>query len=322
MKIVSMHLVAVLLAAAIGWGTAGAEVANRVVAFVNSDVVTLYELNNRIKALIGSDPEELRKIDRERFEEVERRVLELLVEEKITLAKVKELGIDVEDREVDAAVERIRESNNWSREDLLHNIRREGTTLEKFREELRQSIQRDRLLNFEVKSRIVISEESLRKHYESHLDSFTSEGGVHLAGIVLILDDPADRGERAAVLSKAEDILERLRKGESFEDLARRFSKGPGAREGGDLGVFSWSELDEQIIKAIEHLDPGQVSAPILRPAGVQILKVIERRDGRVELFEEVRDDIYEILYDLEMDARYTKWIEDLKQKAYIKRVL
>jgi peptidyl-prolyl cis-trans isomerase SurA len=322
MKMITPRLFWVFLFVVLGWDAAGAEVANRVVAFVNDDVVTLFELNRKIRELSGNNPEDLRAHDKARFEDVQRSVLDLLVEEKITLAKVKELGITISDKEIDAAVERVKQSNRWTDEDLLYNLRREGTTLEDFRDGLRRSIQRNRLINYEVKSRIIIREENLREYYESHKDSFSSVGRVHLAGIVLMFRDSEDRDDRAATLRKAGDILERLRGGEPFAELAGRFSKGPGAREGGDLGVFSWSELDSQIREAIEDFRPGDVSEPILRPAGVQILKVLDRSEGEMKPFEEVREAIYDILYEQEMESRYEKWIEDLKQKAYVKTVL
>ncbi|HDR15080.1 MAG TPA: hypothetical protein ENN79_06285 [Desulfobacteraceae bacterium] len=322
MKMVAVHFVLIPFVVLFGWGGVGAEVTNRVVAFVNEDVVTLYELNNSIRELTGNEPAKLKAQDRNRFEEIRQRVLDLLIEEKITLSKVNELGIKVSEEEVNAAVERVKRSNGWSDEELLYNLRREGASLEHLKEDLRRSIQRDRLVNYEVKSRIIIREEDLRQYYESNKDSFSTTGKVHLAGIVLMFGNPDDADDRAAAVDKAEDILERLRKGESFAELAAGFSKGPGADEGGDLGIFSWGELDEQILDKIERLAPGDITEPIIRPAGIQILKVLERSEGEAKPFEEVKDAIYDILYEKEMDARYRKWIADLKEGAYIKTVL
>jgi peptidyl-prolyl cis-trans isomerase SurA len=305
-------------------GTRGAwaEIENRVVAFVNEDVVTLYELNSRIKELIGREPEELKERNRDRYQEIRQKVLDLLVEEKITLSKVKDLGIEVSEEEIDDAVDRVKQSNGWSEDELIYNLRREGSSIEELREDLRGSIQRNRLVNYEVKSRIIIREEALREYYEANRESFASGGKVHLAGIVLMFRDRDDSGHRAETFRKAEDILDRLRSGESFSVLAAKFSKGPGAEEGGDLGVFSWSELDEQVLDSIEHLSPGEVGEPVVRPAGIQILKVLDRDEGEAKSFEEVRDAIYDILYEKEMEARYRKWIADLKEEAYIKTVL
>jgi peptidyl-prolyl cis-trans isomerase SurA len=322
MKTVFIRFVLISVIVLFGWCGAAAEVANCVVAFVNEELVTLYELNNSIRELTGKDPERLKSQDRERFEEIRRRVLDLLVEEKITNSKVKKLGIEISEEEVDAAVDRLKNSNGWNDEELLYNLRREGSTLEELREDLRKSIQRNRLVNYEVKSRIVIREEDLRDYYESNKDSFSSGGKVHLAGIVLMFRNPSDADERAATIRKAEEIHNRLGDGESFTELAARYSKGPGADEGGNLGVFSWSELDEQILDQIEPLRSGDVTEPIIRPEGVQILKVLDRREGEVKSFEEARDAIYDIFYEKEMDARYRQWIADLKKEAYIKIVL
>jgi peptidyl-prolyl cis-trans isomerase SurA len=322
MKSIFVHFIFISFVVLFGWCDVSAEMTNCVVAFVNEDVVTLYELNSSIRDMTGNDPERLKAQDRSRFEEIRRRVLDLLVEEKITISKVKELGINVSEEEVDAAVDRVKHSNGWNDEELFYNLRREGSSVEDLREDLRRSIQRNRLVNYEVKSRIVIREEDLRDYYESNKESFSSGGKVHLAGIVLMFTNPTDSGERAATISKAEEIHDQLREGKSFEELAAKFSKGPGAGEGGDLGVFPWSELDEQILDQIEPLAPGEVTEPIIRPEGVQILKVLDRSEGEAKSFEDVKDAIYDIFYEKEMDARYRKWIADLKDEAYIKIVL
>ena len=93
---------------------ATAETCNRVVAIVNDDVITLFELNKRIMEITGLAPVDLRKKSEDRFLETRRRVLDLLVDEKISQGKIKELGIQVTSKQVDEAVERIKKTNQWT----------------------------------------------------------------------------------------------------------------------------------------------------------------------------------------------------------------
>ncbi|HYQ59620.1 MAG TPA: SurA N-terminal domain-containing protein, partial [Desulfatiglandales bacterium] len=111
-----------------------AEVCNRVVAVVNNDVITLYELNNRIKEMTGSAPEELMQKNETMFRDAQRKILELLIDEKIAQAKIKELGIKVADRQVDNFLEKMKRDNQWTQEDLVAGLEKEGLSYEKYRE--------------------------------------------------------------------------------------------------------------------------------------------------------------------------------------------
>jgi parvulin-like peptidyl-prolyl isomerase len=142
---------------------------------------------------------------------------------------------------------------------------------------------------------------------------------VHLATIFLKQEDPSNQEETVALLRKAEEIVFRLKKGEDFGKMARTFSQGPGAKEGGDLGFFKTAHLDPDLLKVLKDMSPGDVTRPIIRQAGIQIVKVLEKQDSGVKSFEEVRDAIFEILYKEEIDKRYSSWIKGLRENAYTK---
>ena len=107
--------------------------------------------------------------------------------------------------------------------------------------------------------------------------------------------------------------------GENFAKIAKEVSQGPGAEEGGDLGFFKVSNLDPELTKVVKDMSPGDVSRPIIRPSGIQIIQLVGREGGRVRPFEEVKDAIYEILYREEINKRYSSWIKELRESAYLK---
>jgi peptidyl-prolyl cis-trans isomerase SurA len=297
------------------WG----ETFNRVVAIVNDEVITLHELNRKIKEMTGSDSAELRYKDEEQYLETRRQVLEHLIDEKITRAKIQEQGINVTPQRVDATIEKIKANNQWTHEDLLEKLSQEGLTYEKFRENIKEEIERFQLINSEVKSKIIIKEEKIREYYEEHKDDFGSEGKVHIASIFLIRENAGDEKETRELYRKGEEILDKLRKGASFSDMVRQFSQGPGVEEGGDLGTFKTSQLEPELRKICESLPQGGVSDLIVRPNGIQIIRLIEKHEGRIKSFEESRDAIYSILYKEEVNNRYLSWIKDLRESSYTK---
>ena len=165
---------------------ASAEIFNRVVAIVNDDVITLYELNKKIVALTGETPVNLRLKGEGRYLEIRRQILELLIDERIAQDKILEMGIRISQRRIDQAIERIKTENKWTQADLLTNLKNQKMTLEQYREEIRKDLERMELINRQVRSKIVIREEEIEKYYREHESMFKDDDRVYLSGIFLL----------------------------------------------------------------------------------------------------------------------------------------
>ncbi|MBW1786450.1 MAG: peptidylprolyl isomerase [Deltaproteobacteria bacterium] len=317
-KTISFFLFIVFGCAAIPGGPAAGEVRNRIVAIVNDDLATLYELNAQIRMMTRKEPDEMRRQNEEEFMKVRRRVLDLLIEEKLTKQKVEELGISVDSKDVDAAIERIKQNNSLTQDDLEAALEKDGMTYKEYRKNLRGQIERMQLINAEVQSKIIIRDEVIRAYYEAHKDDFVVNAEVHLASIFIV--GPVEiPGQKRALRTRAAAIVERLKTGEDFAQLARKYSKGPGAGEGGDLGVFKTNQLNETLRETLKGMSAGDISEPISLPTGYQIVKVIDKKEGRTRSADEVRDTIFEILYKKEVEKRYIAWMKELREKSYIK---
>jgi len=286
-----------------------AEVCNRVVAVVNSDVITLYELNNRIKEMTGSAPEELMQKNEAMFRDAQRKILELLIDEKIAQAKIKELGIQVADRQVDNFLEKVKRDNQWTQEDLVAGLEKEGLPYEKYRERVRRDIERAQLIEYEVRSKIIIREEAIQKYYEDHRETFGVAEKVQLAGIFLMRKNMKSDEEMRELYKRAQDISAQLKAGADFSQMAANYSEGPGANQGGDLGQFTVDHLEAGLKSVVEALPEGGISDPVVRPNGIQIIKVVKKQTGKIRSLEEMKEAIYGILYQEEVNRRYQTWI-------------
>jgi peptidyl-prolyl cis-trans isomerase SurA len=299
-----------------------AELCNRVVAVVNNDVITLYELNNRIKEMTGSAPEELMQKNQAMFRDAQRKILEVLIDEKITQAKTKELRIQVSDRQVDNYLEKVKRDNQWTQEDLVAGLEKEGLSYEKYRERIRKDIERAQLIEFEVRSKIIIRDESIQKYYEDHRGTFGVAEKVQLAGIFLMRKDMKSEEEMRELYKKAQDLSAKLKAGADFSQMAANFSEGPGAKQGGDLGQFTVDHLEAGLKSVVEALPEGGISDPMVRPNGIQIIKVVKKQTGKIRPLEEMKEAIYGILYQEEVNRRYQTWITELRNSAYVRIIL
>jgi peptidyl-prolyl cis-trans isomerase SurA len=299
----------------------GAEVTNRIVATVNSDIITLFELNNSIKQMTGMSAASLRLLDDDRFYQVRRAVLNTLINQKITEQQIRRSGIRVTDRDIEKAVEKVKRENNLTQEELLYTLKLEGITFKEYTSRVKREIERARLVNYEVKSKIVITEQDLRDYYLNHSEQFSEVHKVKLARILLKIGNPTDREGIARVRDVGEEIMGNLKAGCAFSDMAKAYSQGPAAPEGGCLGWISFDQLDASLKKRVMKLSPGEYTEFHPCPYGVQTVQLIDERKAGMKPFEKVRDAIYSKLFQGKVEERYATWLSKLREESFIKVV-
>ena len=131
--------------------------------------------------------------------------------------------------------------------------------------------------------------------------------------------NPNDDEEISRVRNAGRQIVQELSKGRDFLEMARRYSQGPAAAEGGDLGWIPLDHLETKLREAVARLSPGEHTDLHPAPSGFQIIKVLEEKEGGVKPFEEVRDAIRSKLYKQKVEKKYAAWIEELREKSFIK---
>lgn len=298
-------------------GIGYAEITNRIVAIVNDEVITLYELNKRIEELTGQRPDDIRVEDENAYIETRRAILETLINQKIALEKARELGLEATQADVDSYIEDIKTSSQITQEDLIAELENEGVAYEVFRERIKEEIERNQLIDYKVQSKTVIREDQIIDYYQEHKDDYKIEEQVELASIFLMKSNTDNPAESIELKQKGEEILSRLKEGEDFGALAKEYSQGPGADEGGVLGTFKTSEIDQSILDVLKALPEGGVSGLIDRGSALQVIKLIHRDEETIRPFEEVKDEIYTILYTEEINKRYESWIKELREDAF-----
>ena len=296
-----------------------AEITNRIVATVNSDIITLHELNVSIKELTGLSPEDLKLRNEKKFYEIRRAILNNLVNEKITEQQIIKLGIKVTEKDINESIEKVKRENNITQEELIYNLKWDGITLEEYKAKVKQEIERFRLVNYEVKSKIVITEEDIKKYYQIHSKEYAGVSKVRLARIFLEVRKPNNTEEIARVKSLGDEILAKLRNGRDFSEMAKKYSDGPAGPEGGHLGWIKASQLEPTLRKQIAELSVGEHTEINPAPSGFQIIKLVEEKKGGQKTFEEVRDAIYSKLFSEKVEKRYSTWLNELRKKSFIK---
>lgn len=311
----------VLVFTATATASAASEVLDRIVAVVNEDIILLSELEERMEPYAQRIRQQGFDQDRERqmLFNVREEMLNRLVDEKLTDQEIKRNDIQVGETEIDSTIERIKAANTFTDEDLRRFLEQEQMTMEQYREQIREQLLRTRLVNYQVKSKIVITEEEIRAYYDSHPEIYGGTIRYHLRNILVRVPDFATDTEKQAISEQMQQIRSRIEAGESFADLARSYSQGPAAADGGDIGEFSKETLSPKIQAALDGLAPGQATAVLDTDQGFQLFYVeaVNRTEGKP--LDSVREEIHQKLFAEVVDKKFLSWLEDLRSQSHIK---
>ncbi|MFO7963488.1 MAG: SurA N-terminal domain-containing protein [Desulfobacterales bacterium] len=297
-----------------------AEIVDRIVAQVNEDIVTLQEVNQAMKPHIekiqnmGYAPDDNRKM----IYEIREKVISELINDKLTDQAVEKSQITLHENEINSALERVKEMNFLTDEDLKQALAQEGMTVERYRENLRLQLLRTKLMNREVRSKIVITDADIRSYYEAHSDEYAGKKAFRLRTIVKRIPVLADEERISGLKHEMASIVKQLDEGVPFEELARKHSDLL-ADEGGDLGVFEPDSLSPEIRAAVAGLSEGEHSQVVNTKQGLQIFYVQELTNTPGQSLESLTDDIKEKLYEQAMEKKFSEWVEGLRADAHIK---
>ncbi|MBA4393863.1 MAG: hypothetical protein C0407_09955 [Desulfobacca sp.] len=307
----------ILLLIVICTGLSFAEVTNRIVAIVNNEIITSYELEKAIRTLQPTD------LGKESQEEIKKQLLFQLIDQKLVEFQIKRLGIQISSDEVEKAVARLKKDQGINtQEDFSAALAKGGISESELKNKIKEQIQRVRLISREIGSKIVVPESKMVEYFQKHKAKFQKTEGVRLAQIILTSPGNASSAESFRQKLKADEIWGRLKKGEDFAELARKYSQDPSAAQGGDLGLFSWDELNPSIKEIISQLKPGEFSQVLQSPQGWQIVKLLAIQDSKEIRLEDVREQIHEQLFQEEVELRFSQWVQKLKNRSYIQVLL
>jgi peptidyl-prolyl cis-trans isomerase SurA len=303
-------LVAALLALLPATVTAGTPF--RIVAVVNNDIVSSYQLEEALHerqldaTSTAVPPDELRRL-----------VLDQLIEEQLLAQRAVEIGLSVDAAEVEAAITDVQKQNRIDRKQLEEALSRQGIDFEQYSENLRRQILRYKLLGREMQSRIEVTSREVRDYYQAHSDEYRQPQALRLSHISFLYPAEADATIRAAVRSSADATQTRLAAGFDFMKLLAELKEQQGA-VGGDLGVVPEPEMNPAFVAAVKDLAPGTVSPVIETADGLHLLRLEERIAGQILPLEAAKEGITELLTEQKKKTAMQDWLAELKAKAHI----
>ena len=258
---------------------------DRIVAIVNKEVITQFELRERLERV--QKELQRRGTSGVNSSELEHQVLERLILEKVQLQYARESGMRVDDLELDRTVSRVAENNKLSLTEFRQRLEADSIPFDRFREELRNEILLTRLRDREVMSKLTVSEGEIDNLISEQSERKEIETEFNVAHILIRVPEQATPAQVEARRARAEEVARRLKEGTDFAQLAATYSDAPDALQGGVIGWRSRQRLPELFVEALKGLNVGGVSGVFRSPAGFHVIKLLEMRGAGAPLLVE-----------------------------------
>ena len=273
-----------------------------------------------------------------KWQQQEKDTLRGLIDQQLLLEKGKELGI-TGDADLVRRLNQMRQQMNLPSMDALEEeAKKQGIAFEDFKEQIRSGVVAEQVIGREVGAHIHISDEDVKDFYNKHQKELEGAEEVSLSEILVAIQTPKpvaenadekkpdqaapqlpeDPAEVAKAEAKAKDLVGQLRKGAKFEDLAKQYSNGPTAAEGGRLGNFKRGELAKDYEDQTFALKAGDYTDVIRTKQGFIILKVNGHRPGGVPPLKDVEENIKQAIYAQRLEPAARVYLTKLREQAYI----
>ena len=293
-------------------GSAAAETANRIVAVVNDDVITEADVTSRVSELLEAQPPDAANTPR--AADVHQMMLRHLIEQRLILQEAKRLNITIEADAIDDRFEKIREKFD-SDEALTAALTQSALTQEGLKEQIRQQLMVDRLIDAKVRSTISVSPQEVAKELEGHPEVVKTGDRVRASHLLIRVTEARPEEKARALI---DDLHRLIRGGADFAQLAKRYSEDPLAESGGSMGWVAQGELLPELDQALFTLEPGQLSGPMKTRLGFHLVRIDERRTATSLSLLEANTAVYQQLYELKFKEAFRRWLAELLRKAYI----
>ena len=245
--------------------------------------------------------------------------LEQAIQSRILLRQAELLGAEVEEDQVDEAVQQLRALYDTN-EQFLNELEAVGLTIAEFRDLQRRKILAARMARSkldQLAGEISITESEVQEYYSENSDRFSRPERVRVRQIFLSAgNDPA---ERARTRARLETVVEELEAGADFAGLAETYSQAPGAAEGGIIGWVQRGELVPALEEAAFALEEGDISPIIESNTGFHVLKIEEHEEAGSAAYDEVRTEIEPMLRQQIAQERFEKWMADLRKRSQVR---
>lgn len=293
---------------------AAAKTLSRIVAVVNDDIITSYQLDQAVQANLRLMTNQ-NQLTADQFDLLKQQSLDRLINDTLMEQKIKELGLGVSDAELSAAIDDVRRKNNLTEDALVGALAAQGMTMDSYREKIKGEILRYKLMGREINRKVMVTSGEIRDYFREHIDEYRVPPKIHVRHIAYSVPDNTDEAELAQLHKQIEVTRQLLLDGTDFDTVIAGQQDNA---DGVDMGEMVESDLAPQLQEILNPLQKGDVSEVVEFNGLFHLFQVADRNPGDIHLFDRVKDDIEKILREQKTEARYQEWETEIRTSAHI----
>lgn len=290
-----------------------AETIDRIAAEVNGEIILYSEVREHLFQMKSAGG-----VADLSGKEAEAKALENLIDEKLIIQLGKEKELIVSQREVDATAERFRKRVGASKEQFEELLAKEGMTMERYKDMLKDQLMSRMVISREVQSQVKLTDDDINEYYEEHKMEFSSAPLIMARHILLIVPERGGEARETAVLNEIKRIRQEIIDGLDFGEAAIKYSEGPSGPNGGDLGEVAPGVMVKPFEEAAFALEPGEVSGPVRTQFGYHLIKIDSKIESKLRPLEEMKKEVENKIYQKLVVETRKEWIIRLKKDAFI----
>jgi len=299
---------AVLVLLAAGAVQAADVVLDGIVATVNGNIITRYELDERMRPVYeqirGRD---LSAPEMAQVNDLRRKLLDQMIDDILIVQDADRYKLKISDAEVAEQTKAFREKRQLSEEDFKKQLALQHVSQADFARNMKRDLIKHRLINGVVSTKVVVTDSEVEQQYNERKAEFSKDSMVELALVLL----PANM--------KALDLKANIEAGQmTFAEAANKYTQGPGGGSGGNIGFITWKDLAPEWSEALRGLKPGQITQPVRIQDFEGLLQVVNLKEGDELPLDSVRDQIYQSLHEAKHEKVFQEYMTKLRSKSVV----
>lgn len=292
-------------------------VVEEIIARINNQIITRADLRRESEQVLDQLKQQDAATADQKFVQRQKDVLRDLIDQQLLVDKGQDLGISA-DTELVKRLDDMRKQMGLTDMDALEKAaQQQGISFEDFKQNMKNQIITQRVISQEVGQHVNITHEEEQKFYDAHKSELERPEQVRLSEILIAVDSEKDPNGTDAQ-QKANTVLEQLKSGKAFDDLAKAQSSGPTADKGGDLGYFKRGVLAKELEEQVFPLKAGEYTQPIRTKQGFVIIKVAEHQQAGIPALADIKPKVDEAVYMDKLEPALRAYLTKLREEAYI----
>ncbi|MBF0503723.1 MAG: peptidyl-prolyl cis-trans isomerase [Candidatus Omnitrophica bacterium] len=280
-----------------------------IIAIVNDDVITLKDLRQYVASIYSQlkienkSPEEIKEI----MGDYEQKGLDKLIEDKLILAAANEKEMIIREEVVDRRIKEIKD-RYASEDEFLQAISVEGLSVSDLRKKLIDQLKVKYIVDFQVRDKIFVNPQNVTEYYNKHMNEFERKTRMNLQSVFVSFE----KHNKQEAHNRADEARARMIAGEDFSKIFKEYS------DAASVGEIEQGQMVDAIENVVFNLKLEEVSLPVEVENGIYVFKAIGILPGKLQTLKEVKDQIYNKLFDAQFQSKFKEWVDLLRKKAYV----